>query len=133
MAEILLMAINKTHSNPTKDMAGCYKRGDPVMVRDDGYLWSVEESKAPINGGVFVIIKIPGVLRSKVEKYVLPQKDDADPTRDKRRRLWRVVVDELPTGVRNQLRDTGTYTTTWTQVRNFIENKLTLARESSVD
>jgi hypothetical protein len=133
MAEILLMAINKSHSNPDKDAAGCYKRGDPVMVRDDGHTWGTEETRAPINGGVFVIIKLPGVLRSKVEKYVVSLKDDLDPTRDVRRRLWRVVVDELPVGVRNQLRDTGTYTTTWTQVRNFIENKVTLARETSVD
>lgn len=35
MAEILLFAINKTHSDPWKDQAGCYKRGDPVIVRDN--------------------------------------------------------------------------------------------------
>jgi hypothetical protein len=133
MAEILLMAINKTHSVPAKDAAGCYKRGDPVIVRDDGHTWGSQEAKAPINGGSFVIIKLPGVPRAKVEKYLASQKDDLEPTRDVRRRLWRVVVDELPAGVRNQLRDTGTYTTTWNQVRNFIENKVTLARETSVE
>lgn len=133
MAEVLVFAVNKTHPDPIKDAVGCYKRGDPVIVRPDGHTWGIRETIPPRNGGQFVIIKIPGAPVSKVEKYILPQKDDLEPTRDQRRRLWRVVVDELPAAVRNQLRDTGTYTATWTQIRNFIENKVTLGRETQVD
>lgn len=52
------MAVDKHHR--TKEHL-CYKRGDVVHSADDGWGWGKEELRAPANGGLFCVIKIPNV------------------------------------------------------------------------
>ena len=56
MAQILVMAIDKTHADPTKDRRGCYKRGMPVVVMPDTHTWGLDERPPK-----FVVLKLPGV------------------------------------------------------------------------
>lgn len=137
MAEMLVFAVNRTHPNPVKDRRGCYKRGDIVVVKPNGWGWGTEETKAPKDGGVFVIIKIPGVSVASIEKYTASDsiQDGFEPNGQspniihRTRRLFRAVIDELPSNVVTQLRDTGVFTTTSAAIKPFIENKLSLLRE----
>jgi hypothetical protein len=67
MCEIIVKAVDVTHSDPVKDRRGCYKRGYPVAVYPDGTRWGNEERLPK-----FVIIKIPGVPvdHPLVQKYI---------------------------------------------------------------
>lgn len=122
MAEILIKAVSATNPDSVKSVRWCYKRGDPVVVKPDGWSWGSQEVIPPADGGLFVIVKIPDVTVAQTIRFL-----NAGTAA---RKLYRVVVDELPTGVRNTLNTTGTITRTWVQIRNFIENKVILAREA---
>jgi len=140
MAQILVKAIDATHSDATKDRRGCYKRGMPVVVMPDSHTWGREECLPK-----FVIIKIPGVSVDKVRKYLEPEREDT-PNADGihpvyRRRLWRFRFDDMPTAALRKLRDNGEltikvgdyageYDYTWTQVRNYLRNLKTNKDES---
>lgn len=124
MAEILIKARNATHPDPEIDRVGCYKRGDPVVVRDDGHVWGAKEGLPN-----FVVVKIPGVAASRIEALIQAQTEDdaGSPVQDEngaprafRRRRWRVLVDNIPAAIRNQLLTTGSVTVTPAQVRNYV-------------
>lgn len=132
MAEILIKAVNRTHEDSGKDKRGCYKRGDPVVVMPDGHVWGALELKPPATGGKFVVLKIPGVSVAATKKYIDREVSVVDENVILTRRLWRIVVDELPSGVRNTLNTTGEYTVTWNTIRHYIENKVTFGREDNV-
>ena len=68
MAELLIKAVDATHSDPAKDARGCYKRGDVVVAFEDGHQWGRLESLPPEKGGKFVIVKIPGVTLSELHE-----------------------------------------------------------------
>ena len=141
MAQILVKAIDATHSDATKDRRGCYKRGMPVVVMPDSHTWGREEGLPK-----FVVIKIPGVSVDRVMKYIAPEKEDTAnaggfyPTY--RRRLWKFRFDDMPTAALRKLRDNGEltikvgdyagdYDYTWTQVRNYIRNLKTNIDETA--
>lgn len=135
MAELLVYTRNKTHADPVIDRRGCYKRGDVVLVRPDGWAWGARESKqAWIAAGnsaaswdePFVIVRIPGVAVSRVERATLEQREDdtgADFGGTFRRRAWGLLVDTIPLAIRNQLAANGEVTVTATQVRNYFQRK----------
>jgi hypothetical protein len=131
MAEILVKAIDHVHPDPEKDRRGAYKRGMPVVVFPDGHSWGADEGLPK-----FVIIKIPGISVSSVEKYIQHQFEDT-PGEDGicqvyRRRLWRIRWEDLPAGVKSKLSDgilvikagsySGKYDFTWNQVKSFFRN-----------
>ena|SRR3972149_5972771 len=134
MAEILVKAIDATHPDPDKDRRGCYKRGMPVVVMDDGHEWGKEERLPK-----FVIIKIPLTSKDKIMKYI-----DPEPGLDvegniiiDRRRMWKIRLADLPLLARNKLQLSGeltikatssyteTYDYTWTQIKPYFRNLLT--------
>ena len=134
MAEMLVKAIDATHPNPDKDRRGCYKRGMPVVVMDDGHEWGKEERLPK-----FVIIKIPLTSKDKIMKYI-----DPEPGLDvegniiiDRRRMWKIRLADLPLLARNKLQLSGeltikatssyteTYDYTWTQIKPYFRNLLT--------
>lgn len=121
MAEILIKAISVTNSDAAKDLRGCYKRGDPVVIKPDGHEWGAEERLPK-----FVVVRITGVTVAQVEKYLQAHEIDGVV---QRRRLYRLLLDDVPLAIRNQLRDTGFVEVTFQQVRNFIQNKVTQATE----
>lgn len=132
MAEILIKAIDATHLNPVKNQRGCYKRGDPVVIMPDGWGWGTEETKPPIDGGKFVIIKIPGVTPQQVHdaiharwpglQHILESELQAGMV--VRRRQLTFNIDLLPSAVKNTLNRTGTYTTTWAAIKSFVRDKV---------
>lgn len=57
MAELLVMVTDKTNADKVLD-AQCYKRGDVVAVKPDGWRWGIEELKRT---DLFRVLKMPGV------------------------------------------------------------------------
>ncbi len=133
------MARNNSHTDPEKDRTGCYKRGMPVTVQPDGHVWGLEESKqawlaagrlAADWPGHFVIVKIPGVSVAQVERVVdrqteddtgVEQVDAGGTPKTFRRRRWRVLVDNIPNAIKNQLLTNGEVTVTPVQVRKYVQ------------
>lgn len=123
MAEFLIKAIDTAHSDPEKDKRGCYKRGDFVVVMPNGHEWGKEEGLPK-----FVVVKIPGLSVEAAKKYIQSEEGEPDADGNRpilRRRLFRILIDDAPSTIKQQLMDTGEVTVTWEQVRNFVKNKLT--------
>ena len=140
MAEILVMAINKTHADPLVDRRGCYKRGYPVVVMPDGHIWGGDERLPK-----FVVIKVPGVSVDRILKYIQPELEDTPDANGEyhiyRRRLWVVRWAKLPTKAKNRLQKNGElivkagdyageYDYTWAQIKNYFRNQKTGLDES---
>lgn len=144
--EVLVFIGNRVDSNPERDRAVCEKRGMIIAVRPDGWGWGSMESKqrwiaeggdaaAWPGQGVFGIVKIPGVtvgVRIELEREQI-EDDSGTPTFEEgsilrevpvpkvfRVRRWRVLVDSVPSSIRNQILNNGEVTVTATQVRNFV-------------
>ena len=120
-AEILFKAVD----NP--DPMG-YKRGDPVVIFENGHVWGSEELKVPNVGGLFVVIKITDVTVAQVRNFILTRWGfdilDLEPDQTARRRV-RLDISAMPVSLRNALNRDGQYTTTWTAIRSFIKNRRT--------
>lgn len=102
MAELLIKAIDATHSDPVKDARGCWKRGDVVAAFDDGHEWGRLEALPPEQGGKFVIIRLPGVTLAELRGETIQRTafDFLDPERDESgevvgRRAMKVDLDAL--------------------------------------
>jgi len=134
MAEILVKAVDATHIDFDKDKRGCYKRGMPVVVMDDGHEWGKEE-RLP----AFIIIKFPLIPKDKVMKYIDPEPGldvDGNIVVD-RRRMWQIRWADLPLVAKNKIQAigeltikattsyTGNYDYTWTQIKTYFRNLLT--------
>lgn len=133
MAELLVKAVSATHPDPIKDAQGCYKRGDIVDVRPDGFEWGKSEGLPN-----FVVIKVPGVDHTSNKHLMQPhqeQSTEKDPksgkdkpvTKTLKRRLWNVQLDHesIPQNVKDTLKTTGKVTVTKEQIQGFIQNKST--------
>jgi hypothetical protein len=128
MAILLIKAVNATHADPTKDLRGCYKRGDIVGVAPDDWTFGALEVLPPAQGGKFVRVQISDVTRQQVINWIRNNwQVEADGGDGTRRRVVRITVDSMPNNVRNQLNTTGFYSNTWANVRSFVQNKVTLA------
>lgn len=112
MAEFLIKEVNASHPDQEKDARGCYKRGDIVVAMPDGHQWGLEERLPK-----FVVVKVPGVNHERARKYLTSDSN--------LRRRFRIRVDDVPATIRNQLRNTGQATVTWTQLRGFLRDKVT--------
>jgi hypothetical protein len=134
MAEFLIKAVNATHADPVKDQRGCYKRGDIVMVQENGFEWGALEVLPPAQGGKFVIVRISDVTVPQVRTFVINKLSDLDADllmseRDgsgnaTRRCRFHLTLDSLPAGVRNTLNTAGFYETTWAAVKAFLKDKV---------
>jgi hypothetical protein len=125
MAEFLVKARNAIHVNPDKDARSSYKRGDIVVVMPDGHQWGTLETLPE-----FVVVKVTGLDHERAQQLIEPEVEINPETGERipvRRRRWNIKVDDVPLAVRKALRDNGEVTVTWNQVRNFVQNKLTLA------
>lgn len=134
MAELLIKAVNATHSDPEQDRRGCYKRGMPVVVMPDGHQWGSAEGLPS-----FVVLKLPGVSVDRVKEYLDRQTQGVDAEGRPlafRRRLWRFRFEDMPLAARNKLAQDGELTIavggyagpadyTWAQVKTFLRNEAT--------
>lgn len=66
MAELLIKAVDATHPDPVKDLRGCYKKGDVVVIKPDGWSWGKEELKKE----KFYILRIPDKKPEELEYLV---------------------------------------------------------------
>jgi len=126
MAEFLIKAKDVVHTNPSKNLTGCYKRGDVVEIRPDGAEYGTDEGLPN-----FVVIKVTGLTFEAAKKYMIQQYmgdvigETPDPEVVTKRRKYRVRIDDVPAAILQTLRDVGEITLTWTQVRNYLRNKAT--------
>jgi len=125
MAVLLIMGENHTHADPDVDAAGCYKIGDIVTVNEDT-AHDGDIVRNPIAPGCYVM-KIVGVTRSQVEKYVQSHVDDTAPRHPTvlRRRLYRVRVADVPQAIKTVLQRDRYIELTWAQIRGYVRNKVT--------
>lgn len=111
-----MKAVDATHSDPVKDVRGCYKRGDVVVVMPDGHEWGNEERLPK-----FVVIKIPGLAIADVQHLCDPSRDAAGERT--RRRRWNINQNGLPGPVRSALAADAIATATRAQVFAAIVDK----------
>jgi hypothetical protein len=129
MAEFLIRATDTVLSDTDKATRRAYRRGDVVEVHADGFEWGRNCLSNPDNGRALFVLKVPGVTVEQVQKYQGELLDDITLFQHARRR-YRLVLDELPANLRNQIRDQGFISRTWPQIRGFVEDKKTLQRET---
>ena len=111
MADILIMAIDKTHSDPTINAQKCYKRGDIIEVFEDGKL------QDPPSTTPFVLIRVAGVTKAQADKYI--------ESTDTLRRKFKLRVDDVPDAIKQELTTKRAVTVTLAQIKSFIRNKVT--------
>lgn len=140
MAEILVKAVDATNPDGEKDRRGCYKRGMPVLVMEDGHEWGAEERLPK-----FIVIKVPTISVATVARYALPQTTIDQFTGQPvtyRRRRWQIQWNDLPAAARQKLASTGqlvikaggyagAYDYTWAQVKGYFLDYLTGLRETA--
>lgn len=128
--EILVKARDWTVPDAEEDRRGSWKRGMVVTVKPDGHSWGTEEGLPR-----FVVIKIPLISVSRVEKYLAHQIETVNgEERVYRRRLWQIRWADLPLAARNKLNNngqlvikataayTGASDYTWAQVKPYFRN-----------
>ena len=98
MAEFLVRAI--TSANPDG-----YKRGDPIVVRPDGWPWGSSE-RPPM----FFILRVPGVTVAEVEAFVQPR----DRVLFGKQRRYTFDIDRLSPQIRSDALSLGVVTMTRT-------------------
>lgn len=119
MADFLIMAINKTHSDPLKEARECYQRGDIVEVFEHGKL------QTPPIGSPFVLVRVTGVTKAQADNYMAEHRELIKPFNLIKRRIYNIDYTLLPLATVNKLRDNRFIEVTLTQVRNYIRNKTT--------
>jgi hypothetical protein len=67
MAELLVLAVNRTHPDPEQDRKGLHKKGDIIVVKPDGHVWGAGEGLP-----TFVRVLCPGLDHTLVEDRVQP-------------------------------------------------------------
>lgn len=70
MAEILIFNRDNQHADPAKDRAGCHKTGDIIAIMPDGWHWGREELRPADKGGIFRLVKVPGIGRYELERHI---------------------------------------------------------------
>lgn len=129
MAELLIRAVDAPVPAHPKHQAKCWRRGDVVLVMPDGHPWARNELNNVDNGRSLFVLKIPDVTVAQCERYLQEHWDDLFLAQQGRRR-FRLVIDEIPTNVRNTIRNQGWISYQWPQVRGFIEDRITQQRET---
>lgn len=117
MAELLIKATDAFNADPIKDKAGCYKRGDVVVVMNDGWPWGKSEGPPK-----FVIVKIPGMTVEEAQKYIESEKDAPD-SEVLTRRKFKFHIDGTPSEIKDELETKGIATMTKIQAEDFLREK----------
>ena len=68
MAELLIRNIDRVNNESTSLNARCFKRGDVLVVMEDGWEWSPRE----LAGDPWDIIKFPGATVEGTQSYLTP-------------------------------------------------------------
>lgn len=105
MCEMLLRVVDKINLNDPYLDVKCLKRGDVVVICDDGWEWGSEDLRNP----AWRILKLPNVSKSMAEAFLGPEldTDPANPSRMLQRRAFKFDVDNasLPLPIKAWLAD----------------------------
>lgn len=127
MALFLIYGKNNTHADPFKQARGCYGIGDIVEVLDDSK-HDGDLIKNPVMPP-FYLVRITGVTKEQALKYMAPYIDPATAGTERpvtlRRRQFNVEVASIPSAIRNKLMTDRYVSVSWSQVRNYIRNRMT--------
>jgi len=127
MALFLLMGVDHTHPDPDTDARGSYKQGDIVRVMDDT-AHDGDLVKNPIMPPWY-LIRVTGITKEQAMQYMEPYIDEANSTAKEkvflRRRKFNIEVSNIPLVIRQELQNNRYVEVTFTQVRNYIRNRLT--------
>ncbi len=106
MAELLVMAVSKTHDAGSANDHR-WQRGMVAVIKEDGAPWSARERQSPRDGGNFCIIKLPGVEASRVGYMLDHEYDDFMPRVVSKKRANVIDIDALPSAIRTGLTNDG--------------------------
>lgn len=129
VAELLIRAIDADIPTHPKHAAKSWRRGDVVLVAPDGHSWGRNELSNADNSRALFVLKIPDVTVAQCQKYLGEWWDDFFTTQQARRR-FRLVIDEIPASVRTTIRNQGWVSFNWSQIKGWVEDKLTQQRET---
>ena len=127
MALFLVYGKNNTNPDPLKEARGCYKIGDIVEVLDD----SKHDGDIVANpiAAPFYLVRITGVTKAQALKYMEPYIDPATEGTENpvtlRHRQFNVEVASIPSAIRSKLIADRYVSVSWSQVRNYIRNRMT--------
>ena len=97
MAELLVRVVDKVNPDFYMDCQ-CTKRGDVIVVQEDGWKWGREEKSLPF----YRIIRIPGMSVSEASQFLAPELpiDPLNPSKTLKRRAFKFDLDAptLPKG-----------------------------------
>lgn len=94
MCEILTKSVDATHPDPMADLAGCYKRNDPVRVEDDDFDWGRKE-RDPARFAVVKLRGVPGLVVSALTESQVHELNPVEPVVVRRRR-YSIALDDMP-------------------------------------
>lgn len=127
MAKLLIKALDHVNPDSGEDRRGAYKRGDVVMVQDDGYVWGRLEGPPK-----FFVLTVQNTGKSIVKQLTEMQDDDDTgvPVLDAkgnpvvfRRRRWSIDLDNLPPGILTALQANGKASIPPGQLRSHVRRK----------
>jgi hypothetical protein len=91
MCEMLVFVVDRVNDDPILD-AKCYKRGDVVVVCEDGWDWSKEEKLNPD----WKIVKAKGLSVDDAASFMAPEPetDPLNPSPVLQRRAFKLKLDD---------------------------------------
>lgn len=106
-----------------------YKIGDIVQVFPDGKLSDYAHA-----GGKFYVIRVSGLSYETALKYMQQHNEDIlvdgeTTIKMVKRRIYRIRAEDLPTSIKNTLKNTYVYNTTWIAVKGYVRNTITNLNE----
>lgn len=114
------LAVRKRNANLAL-YAGGYKRGDIIQVLPFDWPYAAGDK-----AGHWVVRVTGTPVPADVEQFMQNHLTDPnDSSTEDMRRVWRVLVDNVPAQIRNAMLANGEVTVTLAQIRNFIQNQVT--------
>ena len=74
MCELLVKSVDAIHPDKKINLSSCYKRGDVISIREDGFKWSDGE----LDSNVFEVVKMQNIPVEQMQ-YLLNSNDEALP------------------------------------------------------
>lgn len=132
MAGILwIMTRNNSNPDQSKDDRACYKRGDILRVFPGEWITQESIEQNPINAP-FLAVKVTDRDPEFLETFLARDTSfDVGGPRGlipAKRKLFRVLVDNAP-AVAAKIGTDRYIEVTWAQLRNFVQNKVTLVTQ----
>jgi len=97
------------------------QKGDIIEIQENGY-WGINGTHR-FNKNVFVVVKISDApLNNKYIKALYDITDSEKPI-IKKKRAWRVLIDDVPPNIITRLADDGEVTLIWDNVKSFVRER----------